>query len=275
MTATRGGMVFAAVFVCLACGGVSSKDDEDAGTGSGKDAGDPDSGGPGGARDASPDSGPPADAMMVPATCEDVPLCGPAGVVGSAEDVVAIADQCALWGNADIDRFRRRTPTFVAKNFLSVCPEDFAQPADCPAEDPCNPLYISVDPQLNGVDPTAACFGAQFAAGVRFRVRLNIDPPTVGNQFRTPNIHFERPCDAECRDDEHRCDPIDNCYPDDDYCLACGLGTAEECACRTPDIAVLPDCTECEYQVGDQVFLGACFDAICDPKACDAECTCT
>ena len=274
-------MVFAAALVCLGahgCGSVSSHDDDDAGSGSGNDAGDHDSGGGdggGGSRDAAPDGGE-ADAMMVPATCKDVPICGLAGSVGSAADIAAIGDQCPLWGNADIDRFRPRTPTFVAASFISVCPEDFTPPADCQETPLCGAGFnISVDPQLEGVDPTVACSGAQFAAGVRFRVRFSIDPPTVGFQFRIPHIHFERPCDAECGDGEHRCEEIDNCYPDDDYCLGCGFGTAEECACRTPDITVLPDCTECQYQLGDAVFLGACFDAICDPEACDTDCTCT
>jgi hypothetical protein len=273
-------MVFAAAIVCLGglgCGSVNSHDD--AGGGSGNDAGDQDSGDGGGdgggSRDAAPDGGE-ADAMIVAATCEDVPICGLAGSVGSAADIAAIGDECPLWGNADIDRFRPRTPTFVATTSISVCPDDFTPPADCQDEPLCGAGFaISVDPQLDGVDQTVACSGAQFAAGVRFRVRFSLDPPTVGFQFRTPHIHFERPCDAECADGEHRCEAIDNCYRDDDYCLGCGFGTAEECACRTPDITVLPDCTECEYQVGDQVFLGACFDAICDPAACDVDCTCT
>ncbi len=270
--------VVAMVFVCLGCGSVSGNDDGDDGDDDGTTA---DSGGGGngdaggGSPDGAPDAGDPADAMIVPATCEDVPLCGIAGVVGSAEDIAGIAAECATWGDAAVDRFRRRTPTFVASDYISVCPADFAPPSDCQEGKPlCNAgMFISVDPRLSGAEETKACSGAQFAAGTRFRVRFNIEPPGVGNQFRTPHIHFERACDEECDDDERRCEDTEGCYLDDDYCFECGFGTAEECACLTPDITVIPDCTECQYRIDDQVFLGQCLSGLCERDPCN-ECPC-
>jgi len=272
-----GGVVALLMIVCLGCGSVSEGDDgDDDDSGTTADSGSSGNGDAGGgSADASPDAGDPADAMNVPATCEDVPLCGLAGVVGSAADIAAIAAECATWGNAAVDRFRRRTPTFMTSDFISVCPDDFALPADCQEGQPlCNAgKAITVDPALEGVDETVACFGAQFAAGVRFRVRFNIDPPTLGSQFRTAHIHFEPACDEECGDGQHRCEAIDHCYPDDNYCFDCGFGTAEECACLTPDIAVIPDCTECQYIIGDQVFLGQCLSGLCEQDPCN-ECPC-
>lgn len=273
----RGAGVVAMVLVCVGCGGVSSSDDDDddgttadSGGGGNQDAG-------GGSPDGAPDAGDGADAMNVPSTCEQDPVCGLAGVVGSTADIAAIAAECATWGDAAVDRFRRRTPTFVASDYISVCPEDFAPPSDCQVGKPlCNAsMFITVDPQLSGAEETVACFGAQFAAGTRFRVRFNIEPPSLGSQFRTPHMHFERACDEECGDEERRCDATDGCYFEDDYCFECGFGTAEECACRTPDITVLPDCTECQYRIDDQVFLGLCLSGLCDnsDKPCDT-CPC-
>jgi len=272
----RGAGVVAMVLVCVGCGGVSSSDDD------GDDGTTADSGGGGnqdasGSPDGAPDAGDGADAMNVPSTCEEDPVCGLAGVVGSTADIAAIAAECATWGDAAVDRFRRRTPTFVASDYISVCPEDFAPPSDCQVGKPLcySIMFITVDPQLSGAEETAACSGAQFAAGTRFRVRFNIEPPSLGSQFRTPHIHFERACDEECGDEERRCEATDGCYFEDDYCFECGFGTAEECACLTPDITVVPNCTECQYRIDDQVFLGLCLDAICDTskKPCN-ECPC-
>lgn len=265
------------VLVCLGsvgCGGVSSSDDDDSsmadsGGGNG-DAG-------GGSPDGAPDAGDDADAMSVPVTCEDDPVCGPAGDVGTAADIAAIAAECATWGNAEVDRFRRRTPTFLASSPISVCPEDFAPPSDCQVgKPPCYaPMLITVDPQLTGAGETAACSGAQFAAGARFRVRFNLDPPTFITSERTPHIHFERACEEECEDGEHRCEAIDGCYPDDDYCFECGFGTEAQCACLTADITVLPDCTECTYFLDDAGYFGLCLDGLCETltEACN-ECPC-
>src|SRR5688572_7386841 len=103
----RGAGVVAMVIVCVGCGGVSSSDDD------GDDGTTADSGGGGnqdasGSPDGAPDAGDEADAMNVPSTCEEDPVCGLAGVVGSTADIAAIAAECATWGAAAVDRFRRR-----------------------------------------------------------------------------------------------------------------------------------------------------------------------
>jgi hypothetical protein len=264
------------VVVCLGCGGVKSRQDDDDGS-QGDDLGDDngDDGADGNGQDAGGggnNDGAPADAGPVSAACAEPPACGSAGEVGSVADIAAIAAQCPLWGDADIDRFRRRTPTFLATQPISVCPGDFAPPDDCDTkkEPICNSgIFISVDPRLAGAAETAACNGAQFEAGTRFRVRFNLEPPSLVTSFLTPHIHFERPCDTGCEDDERACEANGACYlvdrlRPDNYCFQCGFGLREECACLTPDITVLPDCTECEFTYGDQVFLGLCLQGNCD-----------
>lgn len=255
------------------CGSVKNSDgDEDDGTD--EDAADDDGNGDGGTNqrdgatqtDAAPD-GAPADAMIVPATCEEVPLCGSAGQVASTADILAIADQCALWGTAPVDRDRRRTPTFEVETPISVCARDFDLPADCQeGSPPCeDPMLISVDARLDGVTGIDCddARGAQFEVGARFRVRFNVIP-AFNFPFRTAHLHFEPPCDATCVDGEHRCEDIDHCYPDENYCLDCGLGTPEECACRTAGGGALPNCTACTFVSGKVPVDGCCDSGVCD-----------
>lgn len=231
--------------------------------------------------DAAPSDGSVADAASADAaaplepTCEAQPACGDAGQVGSLEALLGAIDQCAAWGNAEVDLFRRRTPALQTSAAFAVCPEDIDLPPDCETGDPlCNAaIAITVDPRLTGVDATVACGGAQLAAGVRFRLRYNIDPPTFGNQFRTAHLHFERPCQSECEPGEYLCEESSTCYLADEVCFACGRGTVEECACRSPDNGVIGDCTECFYQQGDVIFPGQCVSGVCEQDPCDT-CPC-
>jgi len=226
---------------------------------------------------AAADAAIPADAaiQIVPATCEEPVVCGYAGEIENPADLVAVAGSCETWGDATVDLFRRRTPTFLASRDLSVCPADFPLPSDCLEGKPlCNAaLRISVDPGLTGAAETASCNGAQIAAGARFRVRFNMEPPNLGNPRRTAHIHFERACDAACVEGEHRCEANDSCYLDGDVCFACGYGTLEECACRTPDNGVLDDCTECVVSYGDAIYLSQCVGGTCPQDACST-CPC-
>lgn len=256
--------------VTLGCGSVTSSDDPiDSGTGTQADAAQLPDG------SSSTDAAAP-DAGIVPNTCEPSPSCGEAGRVAATADVVAIADGCPTWGQAEVDSARNRTPTFLATQDLAVCPDDFTLPADCAQGDPlCRAaILITVDENLTGVDPTVACGGAQFAAGSRFRVRFTIDRPTFGNELRTAHVHFERACGADCIAGEHRCEANANCYPDGEVCFACARGTREECACRTPDNGVLADCTECQVRFDDFIVIGQCVSGICEGDPCDT-CPCT
>jgi hypothetical protein len=212
----------------------------------------------------------------VPPTCDETPVCAYAGEIGSVADIVAVAEACATWGEAEIDSLRRRTPTFLVSQSFSVCPEDFSLPADCSSGTPlCRAnLFISVDPELSGVDATAACSGAQFAAGSRFRARFHIEPPRFGNQFRVAHIQFERPCEAACVDGESRCDANQNCYLDSEVCFSCGRGTREECACRSPDNGILLDCTECRVRYDDAILISQCIDGTCGEVDPCETCTC-
>lgn len=219
---------------------------------------------------ASPDAASPLEP-----TCEPQPACGDAGQVGSLDELLGAIGQCAAWGSAEVDLFRRRTPALQTSATFAVCPEDIALPSDCETGDPlCNAgIAITVDPGLTGVEATVACGGAQLAAGVRFRLRYNIDPPVFGNQFRTAHLHFERPCQSECAPGESLCEESSTCYPEYEVCFACGRGTVEECACRSPDNGVLADCTECSYQQGDIVVPGQCVSGVCEFEPCET-CPC-
>jgi hypothetical protein len=233
-----------------------------------------------------PDAAPPdaslADAASADAggklepTCEPQPACGDAGQVGSLEALLGAIGECAMWGTAEVDLFRRRTPALQASAAFAVCPEDLDLPPDCEVGEPlCNAsIAITVDPGLSGVDATVACGGAQLAAGARFRLRYNINPPYFGNEFRTAHLHFERPCQSECEEGEYLCEESSTCYPDYEVCFACGLGTVEECACRSPDNGVIEDCTECQYQQGDVIFPGQCVSGLCENDPCDT-CPCS
>jgi hypothetical protein len=233
-----------------------------------------------------PDAAPPdaslADAASADAAtpltpaCEAEAACGDAGQVGSLAELLGAIDQCTAWGNAEVDRFRRRTPALQTSAAFALCPEDLDLPPDCDTGEPlCNAaIAITVDPGLTGVDATVACRGAQLAAGVRFRLRYNIDPPVFGNEFRTAHLHFERPCQSECEPGESLCEESSTCLPDFEVCFACGRGTVEECACRTPDNGVLEDCTECDYQQGDVIYPGQCVSGVCEFEPCDT-CPCS
>jgi hypothetical protein len=235
------GVSWLVVLVLVGCGSVKSSSDAGTSSDSGTEI---DAAAP---PDASPDE---ADAAIVAVTCQAPPVCGA---------------WCQLWGAADVDSVRNRTPSFLVANDFSVCPDDVPLPPDCSSgETLCNAqVLITVDPNLNGVAETAACNGALFSAGSRFRVRFNLEPPSQVNQFLTAHLHIERPCGAECEDGEHRCEANDNCYQDRDVCFACARGTLEECACRNADNGVLSDCTECEFSYGDVVELGECLSGEC------------
>ena len=174
-----------AIAVSLACGGVRGAND--AGTSS--DAGDDQDasttdGGP-------PDGGPPdaaaLDAAFVPAGCSASPPCGVAGSVATKEEIAAIGQNCTAWGPpTDIDSLRPKTPTYVATASVSVCPADFALPEDCEDGGCFAAIYVSVDPELVGVDPIAACEGVQLAAGARFRLGFNIRPGRSRGEASAP-----------------------------------------------------------------------------------------
>jgi hypothetical protein len=273
-----GGLVLVG-FLAIGCGKVSNGNDDGDDDGTTDDDADPDDGDP---ADGSPgtDGSPKLDAdVIVEATCSEPPDCGYAGEVGSTADMVAVVEKCETWGEVDVDRFNPRTPTLLATQTITVCSEDFSLPSNCEGKPRCFAnLRITVDPDLEGADEIAFCpndtTGATIDPGVRFRVRYNLDPPNVGFPNYTAHIHFERSCDAECVAGEHRCEPIEGCFDDNDFCFDCGLGTKEECACRTPDNGVFLDCTPCEFILGDAVYLGACQDGFCDIKACDTACVC-
>jgi hypothetical protein len=232
--------------------------------------------------DAAPSDAASADAASTDAggelepTCAAQPACGDAGQVGSIEGLLGVIGACEAWDTAEVDLFRRRTPSLQTSAAFAVCPEDLDLPPDCEAGEPlCNAaIAITVDPGLTGAEPTVACGGAQLAAGVRFRLRYNIDPPTFGNEFRTAHLHFERPCQSECPGGESLCEESSTCYPDGEVCFACGRGTVEECACRSPDNGVLEDCTGCEYQQGDAIYVGQCVSGVCEFDPCDT-CPCS
>lgn len=246
----------AALALCLACGSVSSADD--AGT-----AADASGGNDAAVSDGAPD-GSPIDAAIVEANCAASPVCASAGTVATKEDIAAVGQRCATWGEEFVDSLRPRTPTLETTQATSICPGDFALPDDCSEGNCFAAILVTVDPELSGVDPIQACKGGvQLAAGARFRLRFNLEPEQPGQPFQTAHIHFERPCDADCLPAERRCDANDNCYPGNEVCFACGYGGLEECACRDPDNENLPECSECVYILFNQEFTGRCVADSC------------
>lgn len=263
-----------ALVCCLACGKVEPPGDDDDGT-TADDADPEDDDGDNDAGDGSPD-GAPADAMtIISPACSEPAVCGDAGEVATVADIAAIATQCETWGAHDVDRFRPRTPTFLVTQPLSFCPGDFSLPRDCQTGTSCNAgKRVSVDPHLQGIVRMMACEngdeGALLSAGARFRLRFDLDPPSLISPNYTAHIRFERPCDVECEEEERLCEEAKQCYDDPEFCFSCGVGTREYCACHTPDNGVIFDCTECEYTLGDAVFIGQCEIGICetDPSFC-------
>ncbi len=180
-----GMILWLAIAVSVACGGVSGTND--AGTSS--DAGDDQDASTtdGGPPDAGPPDAAPLDAAFVPVGCSVSPPCGVAGSVATKEEIAAIGQNCTAWGPpTDIDSLRAKTPTYVATESVSVCPADFALPEDCEDGGCFAAIYVSVDPELVGVDPIAACEGVQLAAGARFRLGFNIRPEEPGEASAPP-----------------------------------------------------------------------------------------
>jgi hypothetical protein len=249
----------AALALCLACGTVSSADD----AGTAADAG--------GGTDAAVSDGAPGvidassiDAAIVEANCAAPPVCASAGTVATKEDISAVGQRCATWGEEYVDSLRPRSPTLETTQATSICPGDFALPDDCSEGNCFAAIRITVDPELSGVDPIQACKdGVQLAAGARFRLRFNLEPEEPGQPFQTAHVHFERPCDADCLPEERRCDANDNCYPGSEVCFACGYAGLQECACRDPDNDNLPECSECVFIDFNQVFTGRCVAGSC------------
>jgi hypothetical protein len=261
------GMAAVSVVVWLGCGKVSP--DTDGGTGSDA-AAEQDAA----SNDGSPGDDGPVDAGIVATTCAAPPLCASAGTVATKEDIAAVGQNCATWGEAEIDSLRPRTPTLLVSQATSICPGDFALPDDCQGKVGCYAaIVVTVDPELAGVDTTAACGGVQLAAGSRFRMRFNLDPLSAGLDFLTAHVHFERPCGADCVTGEHFCAANDNCYADSEICFACGYGFREECACRDADNGILADCFDCSYDDPER-NLGLCLRGVCELDVPCSTCPC-
>jgi hypothetical protein len=266
-----------AIAVSVACGGVKGADDggTSSDAGDGQDASTTDGGRDGGPPDGGPPDGAATDAAFVPEGCAASPPCGVAGSVATKEEIAAIGQNCTAWGPpTDIDSQRPKTPTYVATESVSVCPADFALPEDCEDGSCFAAIYVSVDPELVGVDPIASCDGVQVAAGARFRLGFNIRPEEPGGGFRTAEVHFERPCDAPCVNDELRCEANDSCYPGDQLCFLCNYDERELCACRSPEGGVLADCTECTYFYFPLETNGLCVQGRCELEVDCSTCPC-
>jgi hypothetical protein len=259
------------VALWLGCGNVQS--DSDGGTGS--DAAEPEDAASPDASEASPVDAALEDAAFVPATCAAIPVCAVAGTIATKEEIAAVGQSCPTWGQSIVDKDRPRSPTLVVTESTSVCPGDFALPDDCDGGGCRSDITLTVDTQLAGVSPVATCDGVQLAAGARFRLRFNLDPPFIGEVFVRAHVHFERPCGSDCVEGERRCEVNDTCHPDAEVCFACGFGNLAECACRDADNDDLPDCTDCSFIDPDssQKFLGECQDGFCETIDLPPECS--
>ncbi len=215
------------------------------------------------------------DAAVLTAACSQDPSCGEVETISSVDDLIAVTRRCPTWDAVLVDRYRNRTATIRVGSDIEVCVGHIPLPLDCSGGIPCEAgVRLEVDRFLAGVDSSVGCpGGVVLAAGARFRIRYDVMPGGQRSQFRVPNLRFERACDAACSPSERRCDGNGGCYPADEVCFACGRGTQEQCACRSPDNGVIGDCESCAIRGEGTVSPGHCLGGSCTRDAC-ATCPC-
>ncbi len=155
---------------------------------------------------------------------------------------------------ADWDSQAASSPDLRATATLTVLPEDFPSPTDCPD---CSTRLL-LDANLAGA-ATIAGGGVRIESGVEFRMRFA--NPHDGSLAAQTTVRFERPCAGHCFASELRCSEDQACYEaGESFCLACEHRPGRECACVGSDGEPLPDDSACVYGL---FLIGECKMGAC------------
>lgn len=153
-----------------------------------------------------------------------------------------------------------------------------ARRVDCTGSgDPCRvPVRFRVNTPVSGVKvdgQSEAHEGVSLSlqAGSRFRLRQRVLEFHPEAPYYDPMITVEQSCNVPCQPNERRCAATEMCVPNqgDSYCLACRGLSRPECACRTPDGALIPDGTSCTFLSGDYFPTGTCKKGRCEMQRQD------